>query len=71
MIDGAGEIVRSLTGQGETGLNVLRWDLTPDGAEHPQGSFDRPVQRVEAGTYRVRLEANGTSVDTRLVVLDP
>ncbi len=69
--DDAGETVRTLTGQGETGLNVLRWDLTPDGAEHPQGSFDRPVQRVEAGTYRVRLEVNSASVDTRLVVLDP
>lgn len=69
--DDAGETVRTLTHQGEAGLNVLRWDLTPDGAEYPQGSFDRPVQRVEAGTYGVRLEANGAIVDARLVVLDP
>jgi hypothetical protein len=69
--DAAGEAIRTLTRPGEAGLNVVRWDLTPDGAEHPQGSFDRPVDRVEAGTYELRLEANAASVEARLVVLDP
>jgi photosystem II stability/assembly factor-like uncharacterized protein len=69
--DAAGEVVRTLVMSGESGLNVLRWDLTPDGAEYPQGSFDPPVERVEAGTYELRLEANGASAEAGLLVLDP
>jgi photosystem II stability/assembly factor-like uncharacterized protein len=65
--DSSGRVVRSLAGPGTAGLQRVQWDLETDGARAtaPRGgtaSERQRSRRVAPGTYRIVLEAGGTSV---------
>ena len=85
IVDGAGEIVRELDGEGTVGLHEVVWDLRVEPAyeqEPGQGGFGGgggffrgggpQGPRVLPGMYTVRLEAGGESLETTAEVrLDP
>ena len=79
-----GEIVRTLTGPGDRGINRVQWNLRgdpppqPEGAEQAAGGRgggrggggQRQGPAVDAGTYLVTLEVGGMEL-TRSIVVEP
>jgi len=81
--DAAGKRVRTLTGAAAPGLHQVQWDLETDAAKaEPAPSAVGPGRdrsavtlserqrrrRVMPGTYTVRLEAGGTTLERQIVV---
>jgi len=55
-----GEVVQTFTGDGISGHNMILWDLTVDGEGRSFGGRRFPPT-ASAGSYRVTIEANGSS----------
>src|SRR5262249_6593988 len=76
IVDGAGNVVRELTGSKEAGINRIQWDLrytTPQtsGGQGPGGGgFNGPLQGplVEPGTYTARLTVADKQFTTSVTV---
>ncbi len=75
----SGEIVRTLTGSGDRGINRVQWDLRGDPPAQPAaaaqgggrgGGGQRRGPPVELGTYLVTLEVGGMEM-TRSIVVEP
>ncbi|HKK27131.1 MAG TPA: hypothetical protein VKB18_03545 [Gemmatimonadota bacterium] len=69
--EGGGETIRTLTGPGTPGFHVLAWNLErEDPRPREKGGPTSPseLRRVLPGTFRVKLEAGGTTEETTLVV---
>ena len=85
VLDGDGEFVRELEGPGRAGVQTALWDMRIADAYTPapgaatgggrggfRGGGGRRGPEVLPGTYTVRLEAGGRSVETTVeVVMDP
>lgn len=73
--DGAGNVVRTLSGDGDAGLNDVQWDLRLDPVPHDTTDFPPPSLDVGPagplvlpGRYTARLVAAGTTVDAPIEV---
>jgi len=68
--DRAGEVVRTLTGPGDRGINRVQWDMRantpPANPDRPQQSRRRPP--VDPGTYLVTLVVGGRELSQSIVV---
>ena len=77
IVDGEGNLLRTLEGSGTRGLHEVMWDLRlePVPATLGGGDFYRAAAtapRVLPGAYTVRLEAAGQTLETSVTVrLDP
>lgn len=79
ILNADGQVIQSLEGPGEKGVNRIVWNLREDtlrdihrGRETPWYASLRDGPRVMPGEYRVRLSALGKSVEQSLSVrLDP
>ncbi len=67
IVDGDGEVIRSWSGSGIAGHNMIVWDLVVDG--EPQMRFGREFPpTAEPGTYTARIRAGGAESEASFEV---
>ena len=69
MMDAAGNVVGELTGSGETGIHVVRWNLIPEDSELVIAQYGNRQAYVGTGVYSVVLSIGDREVRSEIRVL--
>ena len=63
-----GDVLRTLSGSGDEGLNSVTWDMRGVPQTRSQPQRRRRIPRVGPGTYRVVIESDGQSMEQTVTV---
>ena len=71
ILDEKGKTVRRLNGMGESGINRLEWDLSPDGRPAAKGVYEQASPLVRPGIYRVEVRGKNILLTAEVRVKGP
>jgi len=66
----SGEVIETFEIEAETGINRIEWDLVKEKAKFGRSAYKSGTRLYEAGTYKIKISSDFTTVDNSFILTE-